>query len=151
MIAEADAREMSPSLSPAVSHTPELISTLIRRHLFLPILITTHHSPPTHSTMSGYTVPPPSYQGSSTSKPGYGTAQAEPLLQAQAGAAHRIPSEYDDDDLADDPLDDDFKIGVTAAQSSADVRNAFIRKVYGVLFCQVSKTTRMQESSRMIS
>ena len=85
--------------------------------------------------MSGYTVPPPSYQGSSTFKPSYGTAQAEPLLQAQASGAHQIPGEYDDD-IPDD-LDDDFKIGVTAAQSSAEVRNAFIRKVYGVLFCQI--------------
>jgi len=86
--------------------------------------------------MSGYTVAPPSYQGSSASKPSYGTASAEPLLQGQASASHSIPAEYDDDDILDD-LDDDFKIGVTAAQSSADVRNAFIRKVYGVLFCQI--------------
>lgn len=85
--------------------------------------------------MSGYTVPPPSYQGSSATKAGYGTASAEPLLAGQAAAAHHMPGEYDDEVPED--LDDDFKIGVTAAQSSAEVRNAFIRKVYGVLFCQI--------------
>lgn len=88
--------------------------------------------------MSGYTVPPPSYQGSTTNKSTYGTASAEPLLQGQASGTHQYND--DDGDQIPDDLDDDFKIGVTAAQSSPEIRNAFIRKVYGILFIQLLGT-----------
>ncbi|GAA6052181.1 hypothetical protein JCM3770_000783 [Rhodotorula araucariae] len=95
------------------------------------------------TSAQGYTVDPPAYghAGSSPKKgtAAYGatvdTAAQEPLLAGE-GAAPR--DAWTDEE---DGLEEDFKIGVTVAQSSQDVRNAFVRKVYGVLFCQILLTT----------
>jgi len=40
-----------------------------------------------------------------------------------------------------DDVPEDFKIGVTVSQSSASVRQAFVRKVYSILFLQLAGTT----------
>lgn len=101
---------------------------------------------PTYSTpMSGYTVPPPNYAG--PKQPEYGTAghssaghAQEPLLSgggreyASGSSAPRNDWGAEGDDGSDA---DDFKIGVTVSQSSQEVRAAFVRKVYSVLFCQI--------------
>ncbi|GAA5885723.1 hypothetical protein JCM5296_000125 [Sporobolomyces johnsonii] len=90
----------------------------------------------------GYTVPPPDYNpGPSSKKPAYGaTGDAgahEPLLGAAAGEGDSPRDAW----AEGDDLEEDFKIGVTVSQSSQDVRMAFVRKVYGVLFCQILGTT----------
>jgi FtsH-binding integral membrane protein len=38
-------------------------------------------------------------------------------------------------------LPDDFKYGVTVTESSVEIRNAFVRKVYTILFAQILATT----------
>ncbi|EJD02738.1 uncharacterized protein FOMMEDRAFT_84566 [Fomitiporia mediterranea MF3/22] len=39
-----------------------------------------------------------------------------------------------------DDVPDDFKYGVTVSESSLEIRNAFVRKVYSILFCQILAT-----------
>jgi FtsH-binding integral membrane protein len=50
-----------------------------------------------------------------------------------AGAIYDQPYQGD--------LPDDFMYGVTVSESSPEIRNAFVRKVYSILFCQVTATT----------
>jgi len=88
------------------------------------------------SLTQGYTVPPPEYAGP-TSK-SYGSAQAEPLLGADSQPAS---GRHWDDQPDDGDLPDDFKVGVTVNQSSASIRQAFVRKVYSILFIQIFATT----------
>jgi len=79
-----------------------------------------------------YTQPPPQYGAvpSSSKK----QADHDPL----------IPSEESDDAA----FEEDFKIGVTVSQSSVEVRQAFIRKVYSMLFIMLSGTTIMSAVMR---
>jgi len=44
------------------------------------------------------------------------------------------------DHPAQDDLPDDFKYGTTVSESSPEIRNAFVRKVYSILFCQILGT-----------
>jgi hypothetical protein len=44
------------------------------------------------------------------------------------------------DQPAEGDLPDDFKYGTTVSESSSDIRNAFVRKVYSILFCQILAT-----------
>lgn len=44
------------------------------------------------------------------------------------------------DQPAHDDLPDDFKYGVSVSESSPSIRNAFVRKVYTILFCQILAT-----------
>ncbi|KAH7920151.1 hypothetical protein BV22DRAFT_1021777 [Leucogyrophana mollusca] len=87
---------------------------------------------------SQYPVPPPSYQGAGPSnKPTYAREDdaAEPLLgrsRSPGGGIYDQPAQGD--------LPDDFKYGVTVSESSPEVRNAFVRKVYTILFCQILAT-----------
>jgi len=73
---------------------------------------------------AGYTVPPPSYNAAQP-KPSYGAARAS--TDAEAG-------------LLDDGDEGEWKIETTVAQSSAEVRHAFVRKVYSLLFAQLLAT-----------
>lgn len=78
-------------------------------------------------------VAPPSYDSPAPAKKAYGAVNDNadvnaPLLGAQAGSSSQWPS-GDHDDFGPE---DDFEIGVTVSQSSAEVRNAFVRKVYAV-------------------
>ncbi|KAG5638323.1 hypothetical protein H0H81_000741 [Sphagnurus paluster] len=91
--------------------------------------------------MSQYPVPPPSYGTTGTSqKPNnnyFDNGQArEPLLGSSssnsAGAYFNQPAQGD--------LPDDFKYGTTVSDSSPEIRNAFIRKVYTILLCQILAT-----------
>jgi len=90
--------------------------------------------------MSNYPQPPPSY---STAKPAYGSTEEhrEPLL-----GDRRSPSPgpsaggiYNQPRFGDVP--DDFKYGVSVSESSLEIRNAFVRKVYTILFVQILATT----------
>ncbi|KAK4054620.1 mitosis inhibitor protein kinase swe1 [Microbotryomycetes sp. JL221] len=97
----------------------------------------------------GYTVDPPTYQAPGAKK-AYGATQSssnapdnEPLLASNnepwaSGSSHPRNEWPDEADAGDVP--DDFKIGVTVSQSSIEVRQQFVRKVYGVLFCQILLT-----------
>ncbi|GAA6018547.1 hypothetical protein JCM10207_007213 [Rhodosporidiobolus poonsookiae] len=92
------------------------------------------------SSTQGYTVEPPAYaQAGPSKKPAYGatgdSSAQEPLL---AGEGERSRDAWAEDE---DGLEDDFKIGVTVSQSAVEIRQAFVRKVYGVLFTQILATT----------
>jgi hypothetical protein len=89
--------------------------------------------------MSSYPVPPPAYgPAAAQQKPNYHSVDEsrEPLLatssQSGAGSFYDQPSERD--------LPDDFKYGVSVSESSPDIRNAFIRKVYSILLVQIVAT-----------
>jgi len=88
--------------------------------------------------MSQYPVPPPSYGSTSPkspSSPRWGNREAqEPLLgsSSRGGAIYDQPAHGD--------LPDDFKYGVSVAESAPEIRNAFIRKVYTILLCQIFAT-----------
>ena len=85
---------------------------------------------------------PPKYTDNPAPMKGYGTTPtennaAEPLLAAQAGASRNAwmnqPSE--------DDVPDDFKIGVNVIDCDAEIRLAFVRKVYSILFVQLLLTS----------
>ncbi|KAG6857699.1 hypothetical protein H0H87_004115 [Tephrocybe sp. NHM501043] len=91
--------------------------------------------------MSGqqYPVPPPSYGTQGPAKPNSNPLDREALQpflggssSSGAGGYHDQPSEGD--------LPDDFKYGTTVSDSSPEIRNAFVRKVYSILLCQILAT-----------
>ncbi|EIN11625.1 UPF0005-domain-containing protein [Punctularia strigosozonata HHB-11173 SS5] len=84
---------------------------------------------------SPYTVPPPSYQ---SKQPGIEEEARQPLLSGSPRASTSGAAIYDQPLAGDIP--DDFKYGVTVSESSLEVRNAFVRKVYTILFCQILAT-----------
>ncbi|KZW00279.1 glutamate binding protein [Exidia glandulosa HHB12029] len=79
-----------------------------------------------------YTQAPPSY-GAAT--PPKNSAQ-EPLLGSPAAGPSSGNAYFDH---ADD-LPDDFKYGVSVAESAMEIRLAFVRKVYSILFVQILGT-----------
>ncbi|ETW80690.1 hypothetical protein HETIRDRAFT_410024 [Heterobasidion irregulare TC 32-1] len=92
--------------------------------------------------MSQYPVPPPSYGATvpSPKSPTAGDSLREPLLGSprfeagsSSGGIYNQPSPGE--------LPDDFKYGVTVSESSPEIRNAFVRKVYTILFSQILATT----------
>ncbi|KAF7376278.1 UPF0005-domain-containing protein [Mycena sanguinolenta] len=80
-----------------------------------------------------YPQPPPSY-GAAPTKPARDEA-FEPLL---GGPSHQAGGIFDQPDTDDVP--DDFKYGTTVSESSPEIRNAFVRKVYTILLCQIFAT-----------
>lgn len=105
---------------------------------------------------SDYPIPPPSYSGQQ-SKP----ADQEPLLRSshdgidkrQDGAAwgpSSLGNSWSDQPQAGE-IPEDFLIGVTVSQSSVEIRMAFIRKVYSILFLQIAATTVVASFMRLDS
>jgi len=93
-------------------------------------------------TMSNYPVPPPAYGPAPTqqnSKYHSVDDSHEPLLASSSHGASGAGGIYDQPDQRD--LPDDFKYGVSVSESSPEIRNAFIRKVYSILLCQIGATT----------
>ncbi|OBZ70867.1 Bax inhibitor 1 [Grifola frondosa] len=90
---------------------------------------------------SNYTTAPPPYQGS----PGKLSAvppeddAAQPLLGSPRAGPSAGAAIYDQPALGDVP--DDFKYGTSVSESSLEIRSAFVRKVYSILFCQILSTT----------
>ncbi|PFH47830.1 hypothetical protein AMATHDRAFT_151176 [Amanita thiersii Skay4041] len=83
-----------------------------------------------------YPVPPPSYGAASPiSKPG-NYADQEPLL---GGSPNASPSGIYNQPAHGD-LPDDFKYGVSVSECELAIRNAFVRKVYTILLCQLFAT-----------
>ncbi|KAF9567939.1 UPF0005-domain-containing protein [Agrocybe pediades] len=87
--------------------------------------------------MSNYPVDPPAYGPSNAQKPNYHAADQarEPLLGSSSRGGGGI---YEQPNAGE--LPDDFKYGVTVSESSPEIRNAFIRKVYTILLCQITAT-----------
>ncbi|KAJ3576755.1 hypothetical protein NP233_g198 [Leucocoprinus birnbaumii] len=84
--------------------------------------------------MSNYPVPPPSY-GTNDGRRGANESQ-EPLLAESSRG--NFGGFYDQP--ASGELPDDFKYGVSVSESSQEIRNAFVRKVYTILLCQIVAT-----------
>lgn len=86
---------------------------------------------------SDYTTAPPSYKPGPTNKQTSDEEAARPLLSptpgTSAGGFYDQPAEGD--------LPDDFKYGTSVADSSPEIRNAFVRKVYSILFIQILATS----------
>lgn len=70
--------------------------------------------------------------------PAYGSR--EPLLGGNQPAAGPSSGNAIYDQPQADDLPDDFKYGVTVSESAPEIRNAFIRKVYTILFFQILAT-----------
>ncbi|KIJ49475.1 hypothetical protein M422DRAFT_27841 [Sphaerobolus stellatus SS14] len=70
----------------------------------------------------------------SNAPPRYQDASSEPLL-GHAGSSNGIYNQPDDGDLPDD-----FKYGTSVADSVPEIRAAFVRKIYSILFCQILGT-----------
>jgi len=90
--------------------------------------------------MSQYTAPPPSYQAPPKAQRSYfpGEDDHEPLLGGSAASGPSSGGIYNQP--AEGDLPDDFKYGVSVSESSPEIRNAFVRKVYSILFCQILAT-----------
>ncbi|KAI0063489.1 UPF0005-domain-containing protein [Artomyces pyxidatus] len=91
--------------------------------------------------MSQYPVPPPSY-GATTPSPKTPVASDEsghPLLSPRYTDAGPSSGIYNQP--APGELPDDFKYGVSVTESSPEIRGAFVRKVYSILFAQILATT----------
>jgi len=91
--------------------------------------------------MSNYPVPPPAYGPATTqqnSKYQSLDESHEPLLASSSRGASGAGGIYEQPDQHD--LPDDFKYGVSVSESSPEIRNAFIRKVYSILLCQIGAT-----------
>jgi len=95
-----------------------------------------------------------STQGYSTAPPSYGTApdsskrasiEQEPLLESSSS---KKQAEARQQNVWADDASDDFDIGVTVSQSSLAIRQAFIRKVYSILFVMLASTTVMAAAMR---
>ncbi|EIW83416.1 UPF0005-domain-containing protein [Coniophora puteana RWD-64-598 SS2] len=84
---------------------------------------------------SQYPVPPPSYGTAGPNKQ-YRNEANEPLLAGQRSPGGGI---YDQPEAGDVP--DDFKYGATVSESAPEIRSAFVRKVYIILFFQILATT----------
>jgi len=91
--------------------------------------------------MSQYPRPPPSYGTAPPPNKYHSRGQdpsADPLLgdiSHQAGTSNSIYNQPAHGDIPDD-----FKYGVTVSESSPEIRSAFVRKVYSILFCQILAT-----------
>ncbi|KAF8647163.1 hypothetical protein AX16_006993 [Volvariella volvacea WC 439] len=93
--------------------------------------------------MSQYPVPPPSYGSADStprSKPKNFWSERdreayEPLVGGPSSSGHGIYNQP-----APGELPDDFKYGVSVSDSAPEIRNAFIRKVYIILLCQIFAT-----------
>ncbi|KAF7975879.1 hypothetical protein HWV62_8281 [Athelia sp. TMB] len=85
---------------------------------------------------TSYPAPPPGYGSGPTPKP-YRDDASSPLLGSpRAGTSNAIFDQPEEGDLPDD-----FKYGTTVSDSSPEIRQAFVRKVYSILFCQIAATT----------
>lgn len=81
----------------------------------------------------------------STAPPGYSDSAAEPLLvsnDATAGPSSSTPAyEPPKPRTEDDHIPDDFKYGEFVSDCELSIRQAFVRKVYTILACQLFGTT----------
>jgi len=88
--------------------------------------------------MSQYPAPPPSYGSGSVPKSYRDDDASSPLLGSPRSQAGPSSGFYDQPAAGEIP--DDFKYGTNVSDSSPEIRNAFVRKVYTILFCQIVAT-----------
>ncbi|KAH7108298.1 glutamate binding protein [Auriculariales sp. MPI-PUGE-AT-0066] len=81
---------------------------------------------------TSYTQAPPGY-GTATPPKHFQDEAAEPLLAAGPSTAAAAARQFAD-------IPDDFKYGVSVAESAIEIRLAFIRKVYSILSVQILAT-----------
>ncbi|KAF8973036.1 UPF0005-domain-containing protein [Flammula alnicola] len=92
--------------------------------------------------MSDYPVPPPAYgPDGSQQKPKYYQSVNDDSREPLLASSHRGPGGGIYDQPAPGNVPDDFLYGVTVSESSPEIRNAFIRKLYTILLCQIGATT----------
>ncbi|KAK9479826.1 inhibitor of apoptosis-promoting Bax1-domain-containing protein [Lipomyces japonicus] len=94
-----------------------------------------------NNNTSAYTAPPPSYQTAATSYHATDSASRSPLLQPDGSAPSR--GQAAEGQAPDSDLPDDFKYSTSISQCSISIRNAFVRKVYTILFLQLLATSGM--------
>ena len=100
-------------------------------------------TPPLHLIFAIIMTAPPQYTDSPAPMKGYGAASStkdpatEPLLAAPSGSSRNAWM----DQPSDDDIPDDFKIGVNVIDCDTEIRLAFIRKVYSILFVQLLATS----------
>jgi len=82
-----------------------------------------------------YSQAPPSYGTLPAGKANTSDSAAEPLLPTGASTSNAYFNQPDADDIPDD-----FKYGVSVAESAIEIRLAFVRKVYSILFAQILGT-----------
>ncbi|KAK7692489.1 hypothetical protein QCA50_004114 [Cerrena zonata] len=95
--------------------------------------------------MSNYPVEPPSYEAARPANankygPNEDVEAGRPLLSPTTVGSSSGPGAYYDEPAAGD-LPDDFKYGTSVADSAPEIRKAFVRKVYTILFVQILATT----------
>lgn len=91
-----------------------------------------------------YPVPPPSY-----ADPINKSSDQQPLLSPSSPHKSQNPSSWSrhqnnsawNDEAQEAGMPDDLYIGVTVSQATIEIRMAFIRKVYLILFLQIAATT----------
>ncbi|EGG10627.1 uncharacterized protein MELLADRAFT_115498 [Melampsora larici-populina 98AG31] len=101
-----------------------------------------------------YPIPPPSY-----ADPINKSSDQEPLLSPSNPSKHQNPSSWSghqtlrnsnwNHEAQESGLSDDFFIGVTVSQATIEIRMAFIRKVYSILFLQIAATTLVGSLMRL--
>ncbi|KAI0085109.1 UPF0005-domain-containing protein [Irpex rosettiformis] len=87
---------------------------------------------------TNYTQPPPTYTGPKNTSRGRDEAE-QPLLSPMPGSSSG--AYFDQPEAGDIP--DDFKASTIISaieQDAPEIRNAFVRKVYTILFCQILAT-----------
>ena len=85
--------------------------------------------------MSHYPAPPPTYQATGpapNNKPRRDYDTSSPLLGSPSVQSPSGSNGFYDQPAEGD-LPDDFKYGTTVSESSPEIRNAFVRKVYTIL------------------
>lgn len=90
---------------------------------------------PGTTNMSQYPAPPPTYQPTSPASNNKYYDASSPLLGSPRSQSAQGPSGTNGfyDQPAEGDLPDDFKYGTTVSESSPEIRNAFVRKVYSIL------------------
>ncbi|GHJ90153.1 hypothetical protein NliqN6_6555 [Naganishia liquefaciens] len=95
--------------------------------------------------MSTPAMPPPQYADSRSPPKTYGAAEGIDASAQHSLLGHAGPSGARGnawiDQPEDDDLPDDFKVGVNVADCDLQIRMAFVRKIYTILFVQLLATT----------
>lgn len=101
---------------------------------YTPTIMSTSPPPPHYNDIPSKDVKHPTKSYGATPQD---TSASEPLLggQGQAGSSRNAWMDQSDDDIPDD-----FKVGVAVIDCGTEIRMAFIRKVYSILFVQLLLT-----------
>ena len=106
-----------------------------RSQYVMALIVSLAVSCPSTTNMSQYPAPPPTYQPTSPAPNNKYYDASSPLLGSPRSQSAQGPSGTNGfyDQPAEGDLPDDFKYGTTVSESSPEIRNAFVRKVYSIL------------------